>query len=156
MVPQLHKQSGPTSQSCSTAPHSSTSAHRTVFLTAFSLARKSGRARECLAVVSNNTLQLAAECRRAPADGRERGGGPKLMILDEPSMGLAPILMREIFERSRTPNPQESRCWWWSRTRVWHFRSSAKVPSWRVGESLSNGSAEIPRANVAIKEFYLA
>ena len=23
----------------------------------------------------NNTLRLAAECRRAPADGRERGGG---------------------------------------------------------------------------------
>ena len=52
MVPQLHKQSGPTSQSCSTVPHSSTSAHGTVFLIASSLARKSGRARECLTVVS--------------------------------------------------------------------------------------------------------
>ena len=65
MVPQLHKQSGPTSQSCSTVPHSSTSAHGTVFLIASSLARKSGRARECLTVVSYNTLRLLAECRRA-------------------------------------------------------------------------------------------
>lgn len=106
MVPQLHKQSGPTSQSCSTAPHSSTSAHRTVFLTAFSLARKSGRARKCLAVVSTIRFDSPRSAGARQQMAVSGAAGPKLMILDEPSMGLAPILMREISERSRTPNPR--------------------------------------------------
>ena len=53
-----------------------------------------------------NTLRLACGVPTRAADGRERMVEPKLMILDEPSMGLVPILMREIFEKSRTPNPR--------------------------------------------------
>ena len=40
------------------------------------------------------------------AVGRAMMAGPKLMMLDEPSMGLAPILIDEMFERFKVINKQ--------------------------------------------------
>ena len=40
------------------------------------------------------------------AVGRAMMAGPRLMMLDEPSMGLAPIIIDEMFERFRTINRQ--------------------------------------------------
>lgn len=40
------------------------------------------------------------------AVGRAMMAGPKLMMLDEPSMGLAPIIIDEMFERFQTINRQ--------------------------------------------------
>ena len=40
------------------------------------------------------------------AVGRAMMAGPKLMMLDEPSMGLAPIIIDEVFDRFKTINQQ--------------------------------------------------
>ncbi|MGN0785148.1 MAG: ABC transporter ATP-binding protein [Candidatus Aphodomorpha sp.] len=40
------------------------------------------------------------------AVGRAMMAGPKLMMLDEPSMGLAPIIIDEMFDRFKTINKQ--------------------------------------------------
>ena len=40
------------------------------------------------------------------AVGRAMMAGPKLMMLDEPSMGLAPIIIDEMFDRFKTINQQ--------------------------------------------------
>lgn len=39
-------------------------------------------------------------------NGQELLGKPKLLMLDEPSLGLAPIVVREIFDIIRTVNQQ--------------------------------------------------
>ena len=42
---------------------------------------------------------------------------PKLLLLDEPSLGLAPLVCRQIFETVRRLNRRRAcRCFWSSRT----------------------------------------
>jgi branched-chain amino acid transport system ATP-binding protein len=48
---------------------------------------------------------------------------PTLLLLDEPSMGLSPILVEQIFEIIREINAQGTSSCWWSRTRRWRSRS---------------------------------
>ena len=51
------------------------------------------------------------------AIGRALMARPKLLMLDEPSMGLAPILVEKIFEIVGRSTRRERRCFWSSRTR---------------------------------------
>ena len=51
------------------------------------------------------------------AIGRGMMAQPKLLLLDEPSMGLAPILVEEIFSIIQEIKPRASASCWWSRTR---------------------------------------
>ena len=51
------------------------------------------------------------------AMGRALMSRPKLMLLDEPSMGLSPLLVSEIFEIIRRLNEKAPPSCWWSRTR---------------------------------------
>ena len=57
--------------------------------------------------------------RRRAADARRRQGAdvpPKLMMFDEPSLGLAPILVQEIFQHGDAGSMRKgSRCFSWSR-----------------------------------------
>jgi branched-chain amino acid transport system ATP-binding protein len=47
---------------------------------------------------------------------------PTLLLLDEPSMGLAPIMVEKIFEVIRDVSRRASRSCWSSRTRSWRCR----------------------------------
>ncbi len=90
------------------------------------------------------------------AIGRGLMARPKLMLLDEPSMGLAPMLVKEIFEIVARLNRVEN-------VAVLLAEQNAKVALSVVqhGSVLESGrivlqdTAEALRANADIKEFYL-
>ena len=44
---------------------------------------------------------------------------PKLLLLDEPSLGLAPQIVVQIFDVIQELTNRACRCCWWSRTRGW-------------------------------------
>lgn len=88
--------------------------------------------------------------------GRALMAHPKVMLLDEPSMGLSPILVREIFDIAAKINREE-------KTTILLVEQNARL-ALRIAEYgyvLENGrvvldaSAEKLRANEDIKEFYL-
>lgn len=57
------------------------------------------------------------------AMGRALMSRPKMLLLDEPSMGLAPLFVQEIFDIiKRSTKPAPPSCWW-SRMQIWPFRS---------------------------------
>lgn len=66
--------------------------------------------------------QLAATLsggeRQMLAVGRALMAKPKLLMLDEPSLGLAPLITREIFRIITALREQGYRFCWWSRTRA--------------------------------------
>ena len=51
------------------------------------------------------------------AMGRALMARPKVLLLDEPSMGLSPIMVDKIFEGWPTSTAVAPPCCWWSRTR---------------------------------------
>ena len=65
------------------------------------------------------------------AMGRGLMARPKLLMLDEPSMGLSPILVREIFDIIREINRKGRQYCWWSRMRSWPCRSRTGPMCWR-------------------------
>jgi ABC-type uncharacterized transport system ATPase subunit len=62
-------------------------------------------------------------------------GNPKLLLLDEPSLGLAPMLVKAIFERIRQINKQGVTICWSSRTLVRRSGWRAELTFWRPGPS---------------------
>ena len=65
------------------------------------------------------------------AMGRALMSSPKLMMLDEPSMGLAPILVEQIFDIIKELHKEGTLFCWWSRTREWPFLWQTGVTCWR-------------------------
>ncbi len=56
----------------------------------------------------------------------------KLMLLDEPSMGLAPVLVREIFRvLKRSTNRAPPSCWW-NKTRIWLSELPTGAMFWKL------------------------
>ena len=90
------------------------------------------------------------------AIGRALMARPKLMLLDEPSMGLAPRLVEEIFEIVRRLNREE-------KVSMLLAEQNAKIALSTVqygyvmenGRIVLDGEAEKLSANEDIKEFYL-
>ena len=73
------------------------------------------------------------------AMGRALMARPKLLLMDEPSMGLAPILVEQNFEIIKQVHDAVSRCSSSSRTRTCRSRSPIVATSSRPGGSFSRG-----------------
>jgi branched-chain amino acid transport system ATP-binding protein len=90
------------------------------------------------------------------AIGRALMARPKLMLLDEPSMGLAPQLVKEIFDIIARLNAQE-------RVSILLAEQNAtqalRVASYAYvlenGRIVLDGEAESIRKNEDVREFYL-
>jgi branched-chain amino acid transport system ATP-binding protein len=88
--------------------------------------------------------------------GRGLMGRPRLMLLDEPSLGLAPLLVREIFEVVRRINSQEG-------TAILLVEQNARAALdvaeygyvMENGRVVLDGPAGMLQENEDIKEFYL-
>jgi len=88
--------------------------------------------------------------------GRGLMGHPSLMLLDEPSLGLAPLLVNEIFEVVKRINAEEG-------TSILLVEQNARAALDVVdygyvmenGRVVLDGPAEALRENEDIKEFYL-
>ena len=90
------------------------------------------------------------------AIGRALMSGPRVILLDEPSLGLAPMLVEEIFEIVQRLNQQE-------KLTVLLVEQNAALALtiaehgyvMETGRIVLEGSAETLRGNADIKEFYL-
>jgi len=88
--------------------------------------------------------------------GRALMGSPKLMLLDEPSIGLSPIFVREIFDIVRKINDE-------GKTSILVVEQNAKIALeyadygyvMENGRIVMDGPVEKLRDNEDIKEFYL-
>lgn len=70
------------------------------------------------------------------AIGRAMMSNPKMILLDEPSMGLAPQIVEEIFEIVRRLNADEGvSSWSPSRTPTWRCATPLTATSWRPAAS---------------------
>lgn len=90
------------------------------------------------------------------AIGRALMGSPKLMLLDEPSLGLAPLLVKEIFGVIRRINEEMN-------TTILLVEQNASLALeiadyafiMESGRIVLEGSAEELRENADVREFYL-
>ncbi len=88
--------------------------------------------------------------------GRALMASPRMMLLDEPSLGLAPILVESIFEIIRRINREEE-------TTILLVEQNARLALtvadygyvMEGGRVVMEGTAEELRANEDVKEFYL-
>jgi branched-chain amino acid transport system ATP-binding protein len=88
--------------------------------------------------------------------GRGLMSRPKLMLLDEPSLGLAPVLVKEIFDIIKRINSEE-------RNSILVVEQNAKVALsiahhgyvLETGTVVLEGSADMLQNNEDVKEFYL-
>ena len=90
------------------------------------------------------------------AIGRALMARPKLMLLDEPSLGIAPLLVQEIFQLIKKINQEE-------KTTILLVEQNANVAFgicdhayiMEGGRVVMGGTAEQMKANEDVKEFYL-
>ena len=90
------------------------------------------------------------------AIGRALMANPKMILLDEPSMGLAPQLVKEIFEIVRDLNEQEGVSFLLAEQNT---MAALKIANYgyilETGRVVMDGAAENLRENEDVKEFYL-
>lgn len=90
------------------------------------------------------------------AIGRALMARPKLMLLDEPSLGIAPLLVQEIFQLIKTINTEE-------KTTILLVEQNANVAFsicdqayiMEGGRVVLGGSTDEMKSNANVKEFYL-
>ena len=82
---------------------------------------------------------------------------PKLVLLDEPSLGLAPIVTQELFEHPRYAEPRArgSRCSSWSGTRASRSAIAHRGYVLETGSIVASGSAAELEANDDVRRAYL-
>src|SRR5208337_4522736 len=90
------------------------------------------------------------------AIGRAMMSRPKLILLDEPSMGLAPQVVQEIFEIVRTLNERESVSFLLAEQNTnMALRYASFGYILETGRVVLDGAAEALRTNEDVREFYL-
>jgi branched-chain amino acid transport system ATP-binding protein len=90
------------------------------------------------------------------AIGRGLMAGPRMLMLDEPSLGLAPLLVMEIFDRIRDINQE-------LKTTILVVEQNAKVALeisqyayiMESGKVVMEGQAAELKQNPDVKEFYM-
>ena len=68
------------------------------------------------------------------AIGRGLMSRPKLLLLDEPSIGLAPLLVQEIFKVVKVYRKKASQSCWWSRMQEWLWPQATGDIFWNWGK----------------------
>ena len=86
--------------------------------------------------------------------GRALMARPRLLMLDEPSLGLAPLIVREIFRVIADLRAPGQRCCWSSRMRAPRCRSPTTATCWRAASG-ARGQRGRARANPRVVETYL-
>ena len=89
------------------------------------------------------------------AMGRALMGAPKLLMLDEPSLGLAPIIVADIFRPSPSCAQPASRCCWSSRTRKRRSQIADRAYVMELGEFVLSGAAKEIAADQRVAASYL-
>ncbi len=90
------------------------------------------------------------------AIGRALMAGPKLVLLDEPSMGLAPQIVEEVFEIVRTLNQREQVSFLLAeQNTAMALRYADRGSILENGRVVMDGSAAELRGNEDVQEFYL-
>lgn len=77
------------------------------------------------------------------AVGRALMAKPKMILMDEPSMGLSPLLVKEIFAIIQEVNKQASRSCWWNRTQRWRWPSRTAPMCWKPATSALRATPRI-------------
>ena len=89
------------------------------------------------------------------AIGRALMAKPKLLLLDEPSLGLAPLLVREIFERIQQINKEGTTILLVEQNANLALQIAHYGYIMENGKVVLDGPAEVLRNNDDVKEFYL-
>ncbi len=89
------------------------------------------------------------------AIGRALMAKPKLLLLDEPSLGLAPLLVREIFEKIQQINKEGTTILLVEQNANLALQIAHYGYIMENGKVVLDGPAEVLRNNDDVKEFYL-
>ena len=121
-----------------------------------------GRVRARVRAVPAAERAQAAEGRHAvgwrAADARHRAGadgGPKVLLLDEPSMGLAPILVEQIFEIVKTINERGTTVLLVEQNALMALGIARRGYILQTGEVVLADTAEKLRTDPAVRKAYL-
>ncbi|MGD9317512.1 MAG: ATP-binding cassette domain-containing protein, partial [Anaerolineae bacterium] len=89
------------------------------------------------------------------AIGRSLMASPRLLFLDEPSMGLAPILVETIFDTNREINAQGTTVLLVEQNALMALSIAGRGYVLETGEIVLADSAEALRANDMVRKAYL-
>ena len=89
------------------------------------------------------------------AIGRALMAAPRIMLLDEPSMGLSPILVEQIFDIIRSINEQGTTVLLVEQTALRALNVAKRGYILQTGEIVLTGDAEKLRSDPAVRKAYL-